>query len=85
MSHYVFYVSLTRCCPLDCSVPCALEAASLHPAQVLREDSKGRLNIGYDADIVFLSEDLSVQATVIGGEVVWRRTDEVLPPLKINT
>lgn len=56
-----------------------MEAASLHPAMVLGEHKKGRLDIGADADIVFLTEwshenkhGLEVCATVIAGEIVWK-------------
>ena len=55
-----------------CSIAEALEAASLHPAQVLNEHSnKGTLNHGSDADMVILNDDLEVEATCIAGEVVW--------------
>ncbi|XP_055507521.1 N-acetylglucosamine-6-phosphate deacetylase [Leucoraja erinacea] len=60
-----------------CSVEAALEAASLHPAQLLGiEGSKGALNYGTDADLVLLDEELNVEATYIAGELVWtgRRT-----------
>lgn len=45
----------------------ALRAASLHPADALGERSKGRLAPGADADLVVLDNNLSLQATVIGG------------------
>ncbi|MGH9107284.1 MAG: N-acetylglucosamine-6-phosphate deacetylase, partial [Acidimicrobiales bacterium] len=47
----------------------ALRAASLHPAMVLGERRKGRLERGADADIVVLDEDMAVVATVVGGRV----------------
>lgn len=56
-----------------CSIAEALAAASLHPAQVLDEKSKGSLKYGYDADMVILNKDLEVEATCIAGEVVWCR------------
>ncbi|PNI91400.1 AMDHD2 isoform 9, partial [Pan troglodytes] len=47
-----------------CSVESALEAASLHPAQLLGlEKSKGTLDFGADADFVVLDDSLHVQAT----------------------
>ena len=63
----------------------ALEAASLHPAQVLNIKDKGHLEYGAKADIVFLTPPPSweggerregergfdVVATVIGGEIVY--------------
>uniref|UniRef100_G1PTU0 N-acetylglucosamine-6-phosphate deacetylase n=1 Tax=Myotis lucifugus TaxID=59463 RepID=G1PTU0_MYOLU len=56
-----------------CSVESALEAASLHPAQLLGlEKLKGTLDFGADADFVVLDDSLHVQATYISGELVWQ-------------
>lgn len=50
----------------------ALEAASLHPAQLLGiTKSKGTLDYGSDADFIFLNDNLEVKATYIAGECVW--------------
>ena len=50
----------------------ALEAATLHPAQLLGITAqKGTLDFDSDADFVFLDENLHVLATFIGGEKVW--------------
>src|SRR5690606_26310762 len=35
-------------------------------------DRKGKLIVGYDADLVLMDDDGNVRATVIGGEVVYR-------------
>ncbi|KAM6407497.1 N-acetylglucosamine-6-phosphate deacetylase [Rhynochetos jubatus] len=57
-----------------CSVETALEAASLHPAQLLGiEHKKGTLNYDSDADFLMLNDGLYVQATYIAGEEVWRQ------------
>nr|XP_013795380.1 PREDICTED: putative N-acetylglucosamine-6-phosphate deacetylase isoform X2 [Apteryx mantelli mantelli] len=57
-----------------CSVETALEAASLHPAQLLGiEHKKGTLNYDSDADFLMLNDSLYVQATYIAGEQVWRQ------------
>ncbi|XP_033826570.1 N-acetylglucosamine-6-phosphate deacetylase [Periophthalmus magnuspinnatus] len=57
-----------------CSVEEALEAASLHPAQLLNlSHRKGALDYGCDADLVLLDDDLNVKATYICGEEVWRK------------
>ncbi|XP_058142584.1 N-acetylglucosamine-6-phosphate deacetylase isoform X1 [Dasypus novemcinctus] len=56
-----------------CSVESALEAASLHPAQLLGlEKLKGTLDFGADADFVMLDDALRVRATYIAGELVWQ-------------
>ncbi|NP_001120283.1 N-acetylglucosamine-6-phosphate deacetylase [Xenopus tropicalis] len=55
-----------------CTVEEALEAASLHPAQVLGiQDHKGTLDFGADADFVLLDDSLHVKATYIAGKLVW--------------
>uniref|UniRef100_A0A3Q3N7S5 N-acetylglucosamine-6-phosphate deacetylase n=1 Tax=Mastacembelus armatus TaxID=205130 RepID=A0A3Q3N7S5_9TELE len=57
-----------------CSVEEALEAASLHPAQLLGiSNKKGNLDYGSDADLVLLDDGLNVNATYISGEEVWRK------------
>ncbi|XP_069762087.1 N-acetylglucosamine-6-phosphate deacetylase isoform X2 [Narcine bancroftii] len=56
-----------------CSVEAALEAASLHPAQLLGiQDAKGTLDYGSDADLVLLDQELNVRGTYIAGELVWK-------------
>lgn len=55
-----------------CSLPEALEAASLRPAQALGIESyKGHLHPGADADFIFLDHQLKVKSCYIGGENVW--------------
>jgi N-acetylglucosamine-6-phosphate deacetylase len=53
----------------------ALEAATLHPAELLNiTHSKGTLNYDTDADFVFLDDKLNVLKTYIAGELVWSKT-----------
>jgi N-acetylglucosamine-6-phosphate deacetylase len=47
-----------------------LRATSLHPAKVLGEQRKGHLGPGADADMVVLDNDLTLVATIVGGQVV---------------
>uniref|UniRef100_A0A8C6XMQ8 N-acetylglucosamine-6-phosphate deacetylase n=1 Tax=Naja naja TaxID=35670 RepID=A0A8C6XMQ8_NAJNA len=62
-----------------CSLETALEAASLHPAQLLNiEDQKGTLDYDTDADFVLLDERLHVRATYIAGEEVWRQDNFII-------
>lgn len=57
-----------------CTVESALEAASLHPAQLLGlTHLKGSLDYGTDADFVLLDDALNVRATYIAGRQVWRK------------
>lgn len=52
----------------------AIEAATLHPAQLLGiEDRKGTLNVGADADLVFLDDssgEIQVKRVFVAGEEV---------------
>ncbi|XP_029945451.1 N-acetylglucosamine-6-phosphate deacetylase [Salarias fasciatus] len=58
-----------------CSMEEALEAAALHPAQLLGiSHTKGKLDYGADADLVLLDDALNVKSTFISGEKVWSRT-----------
>lgn len=57
-----------------CGVEAALEAASLHPAQLLGlTHLKGSLDYGTDADFVMLDDELNVRATYIAGQQVWKK------------
>jgi N-acetylglucosamine-6-phosphate deacetylase len=52
----------------------AVRMASLNPARVLGLDHrKGVLAVGKDADCVILNDDYTVDMTIIGGEVVYRK------------
>lgn len=60
----------------NCGSVFALEAATLHPAKAMGlESQKGCLNFGCDADFVFLTDDLHVISTWIGGELVFEKID----------
>lgn len=60
-----------------CSKGEALMAASSHPARVLgMQGRKGTIcQVGADADLVLLDQNLHVQATCIAGEIVWTQSD----------
>lgn len=50
----------------------ALRTVSLNPARLLGiDDRKGSIEIGKDADLVILDDDLRVQATVVGGRIIF--------------
>ncbi|XP_030836998.1 N-acetylglucosamine-6-phosphate deacetylase-like [Strongylocentrotus purpuratus] len=62
-----FLQGATRCTTVE-----AVEAATLHPAQLLGiTERKGTLDYGTDADFLFVDEDLNVKRTYIAGEMVW--------------
>ncbi|KAJ1662177.1 N-acetyl-glucosamine-6-phosphate deacetylase [Coemansia sp. RSA 1813] len=61
----------------QCSTVEALEAASLHPAQMLGiQRTKGTLDFGADADIIFLSDDLEINKVFVRGELATSETLE---------
>ncbi len=51
----------------------ALRMAGELPARQLGLSSKGRIEPGYDADLVLLDEGLHIEATIVGGQVAYRR------------
>lgn len=53
-----------------CAPEVALAAASAAPARVLGDPCRGALAAAARADVVLLTEDLEVVATVVGGELV---------------
>lgn len=49
----------------------ALNSCTINPARLLRiDDHKGKINVGYDADIVVLNDDYSVKQTYCKGEAM---------------
>lgn len=53
-----------------CSLADAVTMASTTPARVLGSNRKGKIETGYDADLVVLDEKLCVQMTIARGEIV---------------
>ena len=58
-----------------CTVAEALRMAAATPAALLGLEQKGRIAPGCDADLVLLDGALRVQATLVRGEVAYRRED----------
>ncbi|MCL2770117.1 MAG: amidohydrolase family protein, partial [Solirubrobacterales bacterium] len=54
-------------------VPAAIAMATSTPARLLGETCWGTLRVGAAADLVVLDGELRVQATLVGGEVAYRR------------
>jgi N-acetylglucosamine-6-phosphate deacetylase len=57
----------------DCSLAAAVGCATATPARVVAAAAKGLVAVGRDADLVLLTPDLSVVATVVAGTVVFDR------------
>ena len=58
----------------NASYPELVQMVSVNPAKLLKiDDHKGRLQIGYDADIAILDQDFNCITTIIHGEVVYKR------------
>jgi N-acetylglucosamine-6-phosphate deacetylase len=52
----------------------ALKMVTINPAKALGiHNRKGSIGEGKDADLVIMDEDLDVEVTIVGGEVVYRR------------
>jgi N-acetylglucosamine-6-phosphate deacetylase len=57
-----------------CSLEAAVKTATVNPAKVLGiEDQKGVIEVGKDADLVILDHDYSVWATIVGGNIVFKK------------
>ncbi|AJY44705.1 N-acetylglucosamine-6-phosphate deacetylase [Martelella endophytica] len=62
---------LKNCMALGVALEEALRMASAYPAAAVGVTSKGTLAPGLDADFLILSEDLTLSATYIGGELAF--------------
>lgn len=57
-----------------CSVVTAINTVTQNPARILgMHDKTGSIAPGQDADLVVLDEDFTVHATIVAGEVIYRR------------
>lgn len=53
----------------------ALRLASEVPARVMGMESRGRIAVGAAADLALFDDNLEITATIVGGDVVYRRDD----------
>lgn len=61
---------------LQLPLPAAWQMASLTPARILGLDGRlGQIAVGKQADLLILDHDLEVVATIVGGQVVYRREE----------
>ena len=58
----------------NCGLDVAVRTVTENPAKVWGiDDRKGSIAVGKDADLVLLDDDLSVQATIVGGKIVFEK------------
>ena len=64
-----------------CDAVRSIEAATLHPAQVLGiEATKGTIAFGADADLILLDDEMRVHATYVAGHRAWTLADSSAAP-----
>jgi N-acetylglucosamine-6-phosphate deacetylase len=57
----------------ECTLTEAIDSVSYNPAKVLgMERQKGKIEPGYDADLVLLNDDLKVEQTIVNGNIYSR-------------
>ncbi len=57
---------------LGLDIPQAIKLATLNPARVLKlDDCKGKIDIGYDADLIILDNELRVRKCFISGQCIY--------------
>jgi N-acetylglucosamine-6-phosphate deacetylase len=57
-----------------CPVRDAIKTVTENPAKLLGlEDRKGTISVGKDADLIILDPDFGVNATLVGGKIVFRK------------
>jgi len=66
-------IDLVRTMVCEVNVPLneAIAMATQNPARAVGFETKGRLMVGADADLVVLSSELEVVRTFRGGEQIW--------------
>jgi N-acetylglucosamine-6-phosphate deacetylase len=58
----------------DCPLDVVIRMATQNTASLLGlEDTKGSITVGKDADLILIEDDLSVQATIVAGKIVFRK------------
>ena len=61
----------------DLEIYDAVALASLNPARLINMDqSKGSIKIGKDADLIIFNEELKVDLSIAGGEIIYELKQE---------
>jgi beta-aspartyl-dipeptidase (metallo-type) len=53
----------------------ALRVVTTNPARILKLATKGRLEVGFDADLIFLDHNLEVETVIAKGRVMMRKKE----------
>ena len=67
----------------DCTAHCAIKAATLHPAKVLKKchdddyNFGGSIKVGALADIILLDKELNVMKVFVNGKIVYDSNDNI--------
>jgi N-acetylglucosamine-6-phosphate deacetylase len=63
---------LVRFCVKDVGINVqeAVKMITVNPAKVMGLKGKGKIKVGYDADIVIFDEDIHIEKVLVGGQVV---------------
>lgn len=46
------------------------------PARIMKLKTKGKLEIGYDADIVIFDDDINIKKVLVAKEVNWKTLEK---------
>ena len=56
----------------DLNIEQAIHMASTNPAAIMKQENKGCVVPGYDADLVIFNENFDISHTIIDGDIYWK-------------
>jgi len=64
--------TLVRVCVKKVGIPLvsAIKMITENPARIMNLKNKGKLEVGYDADIVIFDDDINVKSVIVSGKVI---------------